>query len=123
MKERIRGDMDRLGLSKAELSRRCKVSKPTVGAWLDGSTLDINGKNLVTLASVLGVSEAWLQGKSSVRERIGNLHLVKDVPDDDDVQIPQFNVAVAAGNGIPTEDHEMPTDYVTFKKSWIKLVK
>lgn len=47
-------------LSKAEISRRCRVSRATVTNWESGLTKDLKTANLDILCSVLGCDRDWL---------------------------------------------------------------
>jgi transcriptional regulator with XRE-family HTH domain len=47
-------------LTKAEVARRCGVSKPTVSQWTNGSTQNLKSQHLFALADATGFSARWL---------------------------------------------------------------
>lgn len=110
----------RTGDSWADLARACGVSTAAVSGWKTGQTKTLEGTNLVSAAAFLGVTEAWLMGRSPVKRPVSNLSLVREDPDEYDVQIKQYQgSAVAAGKG-RLNGNEGPTDYLTFKRSWLQ---
>lgn len=118
--ERMQQCISETGRSWSDLAKHCGVSRAAVSGWKSGSTQSLDHDNLLKAASFFGVSPDWLAGRSNVKSRVSNLQLVRDEPGDDDVAIPQYQtVDLAAGDGVENDDHQRPSDYVTFKRSWI----
>lgn len=59
-KDRMKSRMEALGLRATDISERLKVSRATVTFWLNG-TNGAKGKNLLSLAELLGCSATWLE--------------------------------------------------------------
>jgi SOS-response transcriptional repressor LexA len=95
--ERITYARTKAGLSKANIARAVGVSSPTVTDWESGKIKNIEGANLLKLASVLKVTPEWLQtGKYPPKEPTYNLT-------DDALELPKRRLApiisyVQAGN-------------------------
>ena len=124
IKARLTSALKESGKIQADLARFVGVSTAAVALWFkdDGKkTITLKHENLVKVANCLRVSPAWLTGDTDVKLQISNLRLVTDEITDGHVQIPQYEVQAAAGDGaIVREDPYNPSDYVTFKSSWIK---
>lgn len=60
LKNRFKIAMDRIGINQSELGRRAKVSRGTVSLWLNGTTKELHGKNLLNAANALQVNPEWL---------------------------------------------------------------
>lgn len=119
--DRLNEEMERQGLRWNALAKYVGVSTAATTKWKKGLTQKIEGDNLIRTAKFLNVSPDWLNGDSPVKSRISNLRLVKDSPDDDDVQIPQYqSIELAAGSGFDNSDQQNPSDYITFKRSWLR---
>lgn len=67
--ERLREAMDIAGVKQVELARAAGIKPPSVADWLNGKTKNIRGANLVSVAQLLNVSEAWLADGTMPRER------------------------------------------------------
>jgi len=67
--ERLREAMSAAGVKQVELARAAGVKPPSVADWLNGKTKNIRGANLVSVAQLLNVSEAWLADGTLPRER------------------------------------------------------
>lgn len=120
--QRIQQEMDKLGLKDVHLANKVGVSKSTVGHWTDvrRKPINISSENLLKLADVFDVSPEWITGRSQVRKRAENIGLVRDHAEDDDVHIAQYqDFSAAAGHGVINNEHQRPTEYVTFKRSWL----
>jgi len=61
--------MDIAGVKQVELARAAGIKPPSVADWLNGKTKNIRGANLVSVAQLLNVSEAWLADGTLPRER------------------------------------------------------
>ena len=48
-----------------ELAEYCKVSKVSIGQWLNGPTKELEGSNLTRAADFFGVNHKWLAGERS----------------------------------------------------------
>lgn len=59
--EKIKGKKFR----NVELAEYCKVSKVSIGQWLNGPTKELEGSNLTRAADFLGVNHKWLAGERS----------------------------------------------------------
>lgn len=60
-------------VSQAALARACKVSPPTVHAWVKGDAETLKGENLMNAAKRLGVRPEWLaSGKGPMRSQSGS---------------------------------------------------
>lgn len=67
--ERLNHLMDEAGLRPADLVRATGARGSSVHAWLVGKTKNLKGENLVTLARLFNVSEAWLATGKGPKER------------------------------------------------------
>jgi len=61
--------MDAAGIKQVQVARAAGIKPPSVADWLNGKTKNIKGANLVTVAQLLNVSEAWLADGALPRER------------------------------------------------------
>ncbi|WP_376765352.1 helix-turn-helix domain-containing protein [Bordetella hinzii] len=61
--------MDAAGIRQVEVARAAGIKPPSVADWLNGKTKNIRGANLVTVARLLNVSEAWLADGTPPRGR------------------------------------------------------
>ena len=52
--------MAELGMTQAELARRCHIDRSAVNQWLNGSVKNIRPENLVALADALGLEIRWI---------------------------------------------------------------
>lgn len=59
--DRLRETMAEKGLNQSQLAARVGVNKATVSLWLNSTTQELKGDNLVRLARALGLTERWLQ--------------------------------------------------------------
>jgi transcriptional regulator with XRE-family HTH domain len=57
---RIAQRMAELGMTQAELARRCHIDRSAVNQWLNGSVKNIRPENLVALADALGLEIRWI---------------------------------------------------------------
>jgi hypothetical protein len=60
LSKRLRFAMDRVGMSQAELARKCGIKQPSVNGWLSAKSRYLRGENLLKASQALGVSSAWL---------------------------------------------------------------
>lgn len=60
LQERINEMMEETGLKPADLVRATGAKSSSVHAWVNGPVKDLRGPNLVVLANLFGVEEAWL---------------------------------------------------------------
>ncbi|WP_025138111.1 helix-turn-helix transcriptional regulator [Achromobacter sp. DH1f] len=67
--ERLREAMDAAGIKQVQVARAAGIKPPSVADWLNGKTKNIKGANLVTVAQLLNVSEAWLADGVLPKER------------------------------------------------------
>ncbi|MNV15076.1 transcriptional repressor DicA [compost metagenome] len=67
--ERLREAMDAAGVKQVQVARAAGIKPPSVADWLNGKTKNIKGANLVTVAQLLNVSEAWLADGVLPKER------------------------------------------------------
>lgn len=67
--ERLNEAMNDKGLKPADLVRATGRKSSSVHAWLHGGTKNLKGENLVILARLLDVSEAWLAHGAGDRKR------------------------------------------------------
>lgn len=67
---RLREAMNDVGMSQAELARRCGVKPPSVNGWLSGKSKFLRGENLLRAAAALGVSDQWLATGKGAKTRM-----------------------------------------------------
>lgn len=67
--ERLREAMNEAGVKQVEVARAAGIKPPSVADWLNGKTKNIKGANLVSVAQLLNVSEAWLADGALPKER------------------------------------------------------
>lgn len=60
LSERLNIAMRRKNAKQADLARVTGVSRPSVHDWVNGTTQNLKGDNLVKIASFLDVSIEWL---------------------------------------------------------------
>ena len=65
--DRIQQRLDELGISQAELARRCNLAQSTVNGLITGSSR--SSAHLHVIARQLGVSTAWLAGVRPANDR------------------------------------------------------
>ena len=65
--DRIQQRLDELGISQAELARRCNLAQSTVNGLITGSSR--SSAHLHVIARQLGVSTAWLAGVRAADDR------------------------------------------------------
>ena len=85
-------------ITKAELARRANITRQALNSYLVERTRPSH-EVIVSLANVLGVNPAWLDGYEEPKYKSTNQHEV-DI-DDDDV------IFTYEGRKIPKEDLEM----------------
>ena len=123
--------MDHEGISESELSRRSKVTQPTIHRILTGESVDPRPSNLTRLANYFGVPVTdFLPGNANKRYmRIEDAmeshgwNQAKDLPDGDFVFLHQLNKIKAGKEG--AVDGEWPAQKVRypFRTDWIKRTK
>lgn len=103
------------GLNQSELAVRIGVTPQSVQHWEHDRTVP-RGKRVEALSKVLGVSQEWItfgspsDGDSQSAEVIYSLGPTIDV-----VQIPFFDVQLAAGTGSYSDTEEV-TEHITISK-------
>lgn len=86
--DRITEERNRLGISKAELARRLRVTSATVGQWEAGEIKTISGENLLALAKALRVTPDWLlKGRGQKSPSAGVALVDSDAPSPDAIEI------------------------------------
>ncbi|MBK1979105.1 helix-turn-helix transcriptional regulator [Achromobacter xylosoxidans] len=68
--QRLREAMDQTGVKQVDIARAAGIKPPSVADWLNGKTKNIRGANLVSVAQLLNVSEAWLADGKLPKERM-----------------------------------------------------
>lgn len=58
--DRIRQRMADLGISQAELARRCHIDRSAVNQWVKGTVSNIRPDHLLCIADALGIELRWL---------------------------------------------------------------
>jgi len=58
--DRIAHRLEELGMSQAELARRCHVDRSAVNQWVKGPVKNIRPEHLVMIADALGLEIRWL---------------------------------------------------------------
>ena len=124
LSKRLQIAMHEAGVNQAELARACKVKPPSVHGWLSGKSKYLRGENLLSAASALGVSQAWLAtGKGPMRPQVGNDALGLVAPDpsvEGYISFDLLDAEVAAGTGISTPDFLDIVKKVSVLESWAK---
>lgn len=69
LSERIQSAMQAANKTQADLARATGAKGPSVSNWVRGRTKNLRGRNLVIVARLLNVSEAWLSAGAGPRER------------------------------------------------------
>lgn len=72
LSERLQECLADLDIKAAELARRIDVSKATTSLWLNGTTKQLDGDNLLKAAFALGVEARWLQSGQGPKKRQGS---------------------------------------------------
>ncbi|KTZ12180.1 helix-turn-helix domain-containing protein [Salmonella enterica] len=91
--KRLNEIVEQKGLTKAEISRICNVSKQAVNAWFARGT--IGKPSAIKLSEALGVSLAWVLGQDVALESDLSvtdkqmLHLFRQLPNEDQQDIMQ----------------------------------
>lgn len=57
---RITSRLSELGMTQAELARRCGVERSAVNQWVNGKVPNIRPDNLICVADTLGLEIRWL---------------------------------------------------------------
>ncbi len=61
LSERIKNERMTLGMTQAQLGERVGVDKSSISQWETGHVQNISGRNLIKLATALGVTSEWLE--------------------------------------------------------------
>ena len=96
--ERLNEALNDKNITKAELARRANITRQALNSYLVERTRPSH-EVIVSLANVLGVNPAWLDGYEEPKYKSTDQHEV-DI-DDDDV------IFTYEGRKIPREDLEM----------------
>lgn len=67
--ERLKQAMEDAGVKQVDIARAAGIRPPSVADWLNGKTKNIRGANLVSVAQLLNISEAWLADGTLPKER------------------------------------------------------
>lgn len=109
--KRVRQAIAECDLSMSEIARRLGISPQSVRAWKIGKTVPSIDR-LNALASATGKSLAWLQGNKETADT--------DIPDEDIVSIPMFDVSASAGPGIEAFTGDQVIRRVDVTVQWLK---
>ena len=69
LSERISAARTCAGLSRGDITKRCRISQAAVSGWENGSVKDLRNKHLFALADATGCSARWIAtGKGGPRD-------------------------------------------------------
>lgn len=111
LRERLRNEIARQGISALELSRRSGMRQSFIYDILNGKSINPSTVKLAQVADALGVSLSYLAGMNV------EAHSEAVVPEA--VQIASLNVEVSAGGGAVVTEEQSGAHYY-FRRSWIR---
>lgn len=140
LQNRLQSALTKSRLRKAALARRVGVSRSSVSDWFSGKTKALEGQNLTKAAEALGVDPHWLatgQQPQRAKEPTAAYGMAtilaweheQDLPDGEYVQIPSFEVRLAAGSGdeqrslFQIEIEFLHAEPLAFRADWIRRMK
>lgn len=126
--------------NQSDLAARVGVSRASVSDWFTGATQTIEGPHLTKAAEALGVDAHWLatgQQPQRVQETPAAYGMATilawehehDLPAGEYVQIPSFEVRLAAGSGdeqrslFQIEIEFLHAEPLAFRADWIRRMK
>lgn len=113
---RLLNAFEKAGIHKAEIARRCGVSRASVTDWLNGNTKEVRGPNLVTLAAALKVRPDWLATGKGPREPGPDQEAGREIVGE---LSPEEETLVLAWRALPVEIkrhiHSLCTEYAAIR--------
>ena len=70
LSERITEAIDSSGISVADVAAACGISPQAVYDWMNSSTKELMGENLVELAAITGFEARWIAKESGPKKRV-----------------------------------------------------
>lgn len=122
--KRIRYGLQKAGKTQADLCKYTGCKSSTVSMWCSDKVKNLSSENALKVSKLLGLNQIWLiTGKG---EPDGDPVVALDddeTPSDDYVQIKEYGIKCAAGNGCePTYEEQTESVPATYRRSWFQRI-
>lgn len=108
----------------ADLAKHCAIKAPSIYNWLDGTTKNLQGMNLIKTAEFFNVSPAWLNSgkgpKTMLIMRETPAEYAQGVSDKDFVLIEELANDLGAGNGGSLKEYDEVDGHRAYRRDWIE---
>jgi phage repressor protein C with HTH and peptisase S24 domain len=126
LSDRINYGLKKTGKSQTKLAEECGVKSPSVNNWVTGKTKELMASVAIKASKSLNVDLNWLiTGKGSPDADAHDIAVLDDneQPSDDYVQIKEYSIKCAAGNGRePTYEEQHESVPATYRLSWFQRI-
>lgn len=124
LSDRINYGLKKTGKSQTKLAEECGVKSPSVNNWVTGKTKELMASVAIKASKSLNVDLNWLITGKGEPEGDPVVALDDDeTPSDDYVQIKEYGVRCAAGNGCePTYEEQTECVPATYRRSWFQRI-
>lgn len=124
--KRIRYGLQKAGKTQADLCKYTGCKSSTVSMWCSDKVKNLSSENALKVSKLLGLNQIWLiTGKGSPDANAQDIIALDDneQPSDDYVQIKEYGVRCAAGNGCePTYEEQTECVPATYRRSWFQRI-
>lgn len=126
LNERILYGLQKTGKKQADLCKFTGCKSSTVSDWCNGKVKKLNSENAFKVSKLLQLNQEWLiTGKGSPDADAHDIAVLDDneQPSDDYVQIKEYSIKCAAGNGRePTYEEQHESVPATYRLSWFQRI-
>lgn len=125
LSDRINYALKKSGKTQMRLAEDCGVKSSSVNAWTTGKTKDLMSSVAYKASKSLDTDLEWLiTGKGA--PDIDDVSAINDdeLPSDEYVQIKEYGIKCAAGNGCePTYEEQSESVPATYRRSWFQKLQ
>lgn len=124
LSDRINYGLKKSGKNQSRLAEECGVKSSSVNGWTSGKTKDLMSTVAYKASRSLNLNLNWLITGKGEPEGDPVVALDDDeTPSDDYVQIKEYGVRCAAGNGCePTYEEQTESVPATYRRSWFQRI-
>ena len=124
LSDRINYGLKKSGKNQSRLAEECGVKSSSVNGWTSGKTKDLMSTVAYKASRSLNLNLNWLITGKGEPEGDPIVALDDDeTPSDDYVQIKEYGVRCAAGNGCePTYEEQTECVPATYRRSWFQRI-
>ena len=124
LSDRINYGLKKSGKNQSRLAEECGVKSSSVNGWTSGKTKDLMSTVAYKASRSLNLNLNWLITGKGEPEGDPVVALDDDeTPSDDYVQIKEYGVRCAAGNGCePTYEEQTECVPATYRRSWFQRI-